>query len=146
MREALEAVDTAAEAKGGAGDDVLHGGAGSDRLIGGVGADVFQFFATSESSSATGVDWIDGFERAGIAGGDRINLAAVDANDLVAGDQAFVFHGTVAGGAGTMWLANSGTATMLYANTDADAAIELVIRVIDGAATAATYVAGDFVL
>lgn len=77
---------------GGAGDDQLVGGAGADRLTGGAGADRFIFAATSESGLGAARDVIVDFSR----GTDRVDLAAIDANTRVSGDQAFRFVGSAA--------------------------------------------------
>ncbi|MGY2047801.1 Ig-like domain-containing protein [Methylobacterium sp. JK268] len=76
---------------GGAGDDTLIGGAGSDTLYGGSGADTFAFQALSDFGPASAMDVIGDFSA---AEGDRIDLRAIDANSLVAGDQAFRWFGT----------------------------------------------------
>ena len=130
---------------GGAGNDVLQGGDGSDRLMGRIGEDIFQFLATTDSTTG-GIDWIDGFDGAGVSGGDRINVQAIDANDLIAGNQGFTWRGTAPGGAGTAWAGTSGTDTLVYFNTDADAVAEMTIRILDGAVVASAYTSGDFVL
>lgn len=77
---------------GGAGYDALLGGDGADRLIGGTEADVLIGGAGADrfvfTTVADGNDRIQDFSR---ADGDRIDLSAIDANPLVAGDQAFLF-------------------------------------------------------
>jgi Ca2+-binding RTX toxin-like protein len=81
---------------GGSGDDILIGGAGADLLIGGAGADIFQYNATTDAARATGIlaplnrEIIADFQ----SGIDRIDLSAIDANTLVAGNQAFTFVGS----------------------------------------------------
>ena len=82
---------------GGDGDDRITGGAKADSLTGGLGADVFYFVhgggsrAAGHSGALRG-DTIADF----VSGQDRINLAAIDADLTVGGDQAFVFIGTAA--------------------------------------------------
>ena len=129
---------------GGAGNDTLTGGAGADSLIGGAGADMFRFVLVSDSDAT--VDIVSGFDGVGAAAGDRFDLSAIDANTLVAGNQAFTFNGTTAGGAGTCWLQNSGTETLLRVNVDGDATAEMTIRILDGSANAGQYAAVDFIL
>ncbi len=68
---------------GGDGSDRLAGGADADVLIGGAGADAFVF-----RSAADGNDRIQDFSR---AGGDKIDLSAIDADATAAGNQAFLF-------------------------------------------------------
>lgn len=74
---------------GGAGDDRLTGGAGGDDLLGGTGADRFIFFAPTDSP-LIGADRILDFSS---VEGDLIDLETIDANNQLAGDQAFVFVG-----------------------------------------------------
>jgi Ca2+-binding RTX toxin-like protein len=76
-----------------AGNDTLVGGVGADRLIGGLGADKFVFNKVTESRILNGRDLIADFHH---AENDRIVLTAIDANVLVAGNQAFHFIGNAA--------------------------------------------------
>jgi Ca2+-binding RTX toxin-like protein len=89
---------------GGLGNDRLIGGLSSDRLTGGGGADVFVFAAASESGRGAARDMILDFAR----GVDRIDLRAIDADGLHAGNQAFRFVGAKAfsGGLGELHLQN----------------------------------------
>lgn len=129
-------------------NDVLTGGAGGDMLYGGAGTDRFVFTFAADSSGATR-DVIassgtgSGFEGAGAAAGDRIDLAAIDANTGAAANQAFLFGGS---GAGRLTLATSGTDTLVRGNTDADSAYEFELVIRDGAVLASAYSAADFVL
>ena len=119
---------------------------------------VFQFRLTSDSPFGGAIDTIRDFQGAGInfafVTEDRVDLSAVDANALLAGNQAFSFNGTAAGGVGTVWVVNSGTDTIIYANTSDNLlnpfdnlTPEIAIRITDGAGvTAADYWAGDFVM
>lgn len=74
---------------GGGGRDVLVGGDGSDIMSGGAGADRFLFSAADLHSG----DRITDYDR---AAGDRMDISAIDADTVEAGDQAFVFIGTAA--------------------------------------------------
>lgn len=75
---------------GGSSNDTLIGGAGADTLIGGAWQDTFIFTAASDSKTVKrGSDLISGFE----TGADCIDLSRIDANTLLAGDQAFRFIG-----------------------------------------------------
>lgn len=76
---------------GGAGNDRLVGGAGSDFLTGGTGADRFVF----GNRDAGGADLTTGDTISDFNPGesDRIDLAAIDANARVAGNQAFALIG-----------------------------------------------------
>ncbi len=78
---------------GGGGNDILIGGAGRDILTGGLGADNFVFQTLTDSPNSTLRDVITDFSA---AAGDRIDLAAIDANTRLAGDQAFSFIGASA--------------------------------------------------
>lgn len=143
---------------GGSGPDTLRGDAGNDRLIGSLGQDVLTggagddafVFTVVADSPVGGFDTILDFQGAGDQPAgmaeDRIDLSGIDANALVAGNQAFVFNGTSAGGAGRMWLENVGTDTWLRANVDGTPGYEISIRLADGSVLAGYYDAGDFIL
>ncbi len=73
---------------GGGGKDVLIGGTGADILSGGADADVFKYTSTNQSGLAAGQrDLITDFQK----GVDKIDLSAIDAKLLYAGDQAFKY-------------------------------------------------------
>jgi Ca2+-binding RTX toxin-like protein len=115
---------------GGAGADTLRGGLGTDRLAGDAGADVFQWLSVAESNPFA-IDRILGFQ----PGQDRLDVSAIDADALAAGDQAFAFIGAAAfsGGAGIAQarLYVSGTTTWLALDTaDADATPNFLLRLI----------------
>jgi serralysin len=78
---------------GSAGADTIVGGLGADRLTGGAGADVFRFNLITESRGAA-FDTITDFTHLS----DQIDLTAIDANTLLAGDQGFNFIGAAAFG------------------------------------------------
>ena len=134
---------------GGAGIDRLLGGAGLDRLVGGLGQDLFIFTLASDSSGA-GADVIVAgggaiaFQGAGGAFGDRINLAQIDANVTLGGNQAFTFGFGV--GVGTLSLSTVGTDTVVHGNTDFDAAFEFRLVIQDGAVLSTAYTMADFFL
>ncbi|AWB21855.1 protease [Methylobacterium currus] len=71
---------------GGDGNDTLIGGIGADTLTGGAGADIFEFDALLDSILSVRDTIVDFDPRS-----DRIDLRGIDANSLVAGDQAFAF-------------------------------------------------------
>jgi Ca2+-binding RTX toxin-like protein len=85
---------------GGACNDTLTGGGGGDVLIGNGGQDVIKgtngsidrmrFLLPSDSAVGATRDVIQAFNP---AEGDRIDLATIDANLGVAGNQAFTFIG-----------------------------------------------------
>ena len=125
---------------GGAGNDVLNGGAGNDTMFGGDGADTFVFISVVAARG----DHVVGFDGAGESLGDRINLASLDANWLLAGNQAFVWDSRDTGGIWLVDLANGNTA--VHGNNDADATAEWSIVIHDGGTVAADYTAADFIL
>ncbi|MEQ1739368.1 MAG: calcium-binding protein, partial [Methyloglobulus sp.] len=71
---------------GGSGNDLIIGGLGKDTLIGGLGADKFDFNSVAESPSLGAFDIVSGFNW---GQGDKIDLVTIDANLLLAGNQAF---------------------------------------------------------
>ncbi|MGZ8296007.1 MAG: M10 family metallopeptidase C-terminal domain-containing protein, partial [Allosphingosinicella sp.] len=75
---------------GGGGADLIFGGLRGDTLTGGAGNDIFRYDSVAESNSV---------ERDGIQdfnSGDLIDLSRIDANTLLAGNQAFNFIGGAA--------------------------------------------------
>lgn len=117
--------------KGGAGDDILDGGSGFDRLAGGDGADHFVFGDGDFAGlSARTADRIIDFSH---AQGDVIDLAAVDANTLVEGDQAFSFIGTAAFGdvAGELRIEAARGGVLIQGDTNGDGVADFAIR-LDG--------------
>jgi hypothetical protein len=86
---------------GGAGDDILLGEGGSDRLTGGAGRDSMRggtgadhFIYARILDLSTVQVMIDVIEDFRSAERDLIDLAAIDANPVLAGDQALQFVGT----------------------------------------------------
>jgi Ca2+-binding RTX toxin-like protein len=75
------------------GNDTLVGGLGTDSLYGGAGSDSFDFDALLDSLVGTGRDVVFDFSS---AQGDRIDLSTIDANTLLASDQAFSYIGASA--------------------------------------------------
>ncbi|WOH48417.1 calcium-binding protein [Bradyrhizobium sp. sBnM-33] len=83
---------------GGLGADLLNGGAGKDTMTGGGGLDRMVISSLADSGVAfANRDVINTF-----AHGDKIDLAAIDANSLVGGDQAFTFVSDFTGAAGQL--------------------------------------------
>lgn len=127
---------------GGTQGDRLRGGSGRDSFIGGLGADRF-VFDDRDFSGATALtgDRIIDFHR---QENDRINLAPVDANTRVAGDQTFTFLGSAAFGkkAGELRVEKGSGFCTIFGDQNGDGAADFAIRV-DGVATLA---AGDFLL
>lgn len=118
---------------GAAGNDILVGGTGTDRMTGGVGADIFRFTSTADSLAGLTQDVITDFCR----GVDKIDLSLIDANAMLAGNQAFSLIAGVLPftAAGQIKFAGG----MLYANTDANCnTSELQITLTGGASLAVT--------
>jgi Ca2+-binding RTX toxin-like protein len=158
---------------GGAGNDRLEGGAGSDRILagigndritggtgndyvfGGLGADTFVFttmaeFAAFNSSADPTVDIIADFYP---SQGDLIDLRRIDANAVLAGDQAFLFIGDAAFADNTPGTVRVTALPFRYSflvefNTDDDAAAEATMAVTCPGPTAAgvPLVVSDFLL
>jgi VCBS repeat-containing protein len=130
------------------GADLLTGGAGADVLIGGLGADRFEFKSAGQSTPLArdiiqAGDGAIAFQGAGAPGGDVIDLAGVDANHALAGDQAFIFGGT---GRGHLSLEDVGSQTVLRGNVNANPDFEFELLIDDGRVLASAYTAADFAL
>lgn len=143
---------------GGNGDDYLLGWRGSDTFRGGLGADemwswtngyhddsmvkTFQYRKVTDSDMVHGRDSI-GFFHAN----DIIDLAAIDADPGVVGDQAFVFLGEAAFGADATGQLRfeivDRNRIFIMASIDADADAEMVIRLVQ---PGQSLTAADFVL
>ena len=111
-----------------AGDDTLIGGQGADTLTGGKGADTFVFNNESESwITSTTRDTITDFKH---SEKDKIDLSSIDANEKLAGDQAFKFIGSVAFSKtnASGQLRFDSTSKILYGSTDADTTPEFSIQ------------------
>ena len=99
--------------------DTLVGGLGGDTLTGGLGNDVFKYTSVTESTaSETNRDTITDFQ----LGLDKLDLGAIDANSLIALDQAFSFLGNSATftNAGQLRYQVSGDNLLLFGNIDAN--------------------------
>jgi Ca2+-binding RTX toxin-like protein len=120
---------------GNAGADVLLGGQGHDTLKGGLGADRFDFNSTVQSPVGTSHDLIGGFSE---AQHDRIDLAGIDANSLVAGNQAFHFIGQQAFHHHTRELHVQGG--LVQGDVNGDGVADFEIKAVGA------HLAGDFIL
>jgi Ca2+-binding RTX toxin-like protein len=114
----------------GSGNDVLNGGAGVDSLVGGAGADDFVYNAASESTAAA-FDTVNGFA-----------ANASDQFDLRGLALTGSYSGTTASANG-VWTSGTGATRMVYADTNGDAAADLVVRVLN---FSGTFDASDFIL
>ena len=143
---------------GGSGDDELFGNAGADTLDGGAGtdtmtggtdsdggpADVFDFDSTADMAVGAARDVITDF-LTGALEEDVINLATIDADTTVAGNQAFTFVTGAFNAAGQVRVIQNPadfTQNIVQLNTDNDSAAEAEILDVLGN----TAIASDFVL
>ncbi len=111
------------------GDSTMNGGAGADTLrrSGDVVTVTFDYNTIIDSPVGTGRDTINGFTGAGVGIGDQIDLADIDANVLVAGNQAFSWIGSNAfTAAGQLRYAGG----LLQGSTDGDTAAEFEIQLL----------------
>lgn len=125
--DSLNGVAGADTISGGDGDDLLVGGLGKDSLTGGLGADRFDFNAVSESGVIANTrDIITDFHR---SEADKIDLASIDANVGITGNQAFTFIGAAAFSTGNAsgQLRYDAKNHILAGSTDADNQAEFQI-------------------
>lgn len=114
---------------GGDGNDSLYGGAGHDYLNGGAGSDTFIFRSISDSTYASsGRDTIYDFSSQ-----DRIDLSAIDANQKVAGNQAFAYIGKSAfhGVSGELRFEKHASDTYVYGDVNGDKKADFSIHLDD---------------
>lgn len=137
---------------GGAGNDVLVGGGGADLILGGLrgdtltggaGNDTFRYDSVADSNS-TERDSIQDFNS-----GDLIDLSRIDANELIAGNQAFTFIGGAAfsGAAGQLRFENislGGTSWLIQGDTNGDGVSDFELVLVINPPDPIT--SGDFIL
>ncbi len=129
------------------GANVLRGDAGLDLMTGNGGADVYRFtLSTDSGNTQVTADRIIDFN-VGEAS-EVIDLAAIDANVLVTGDQSFMFLNNVTPlvdpgvtAFSVTWFQSGGN-TFVQADTTGDTAADIMIR-LDGSIS---LTAGDFIL
>ena len=111
---------------GGGGNDRIYGGLGGDGLYGGAGADVFVYTSAAEGPDYGLVytEWDTIYDFQSI---DKIDLSAIDANTLLAGNQAFHFAGFISWAeyppdhsAGMLYIRAGGGDAQIIAFTDND--------------------------
>lgn len=128
-RDLLVGRGGADDISGGEGRDTLIGGKGVDELVlneAGNFADMLRYLTINDSGlNEAKSDFVVGF----IMGEDRIDLSAIDARPATEGDDAFVFRGDAGFrfAAGEVRFENLGNRTLIFVDTDADAAAEMVI-------------------
>jgi Ca2+-binding RTX toxin-like protein len=125
---------------GGGGTDLIQGGSGRDSLAGAAGADTFKYVAVSDSPSGAN-DLIGDFA----SGIDKIDLSAIDADSLTAGNQAFSWIGSAAfsGAAGELRMFDAGGYRWVEGDVNGDGSGDFAIAFHPGAAPVG---AGDFLL
>ncbi|MCX7377537.1 MAG: calcium-binding protein [Alphaproteobacteria bacterium] len=111
---------------GGAGIDTLTGGGGADTLTGGVGVDRFLFTAAALGPAAAHSTTITDFDR---VAGEVLNLAAIDANTILAGTNPFAFIGAAAfsGTAGQLRFTSLPGQTLIQGDVNGDSTADLTI-------------------
>ncbi|MGF9762550.1 PQQ-dependent sugar dehydrogenase [Microvirga sp. 0TCS3.31] len=114
---------------GDAGRDTINVSVGKDRVSGGSGADVFRWWSMSAMSAAADqADVVTDFSR---GAHDRLDLARIDANSILGGNQAFAFVGRGAFTApGQVRYEVVGSEAHVFLNTDADLDAEGMIRLL----------------
>jgi serralysin len=123
------------------GNDTLVGGTGRDTMTGGLGNDTFLFADGDFGGATTSTgDRITDFT----SGQDKIDLAAVDSNTLLGGDQSFSFIGTGAftHTAGELRYEQVSGNTYVSGDTNGDGIADFMIKV-DGLHA---FVQTDFVI
>ncbi len=111
---------------GGKGDDVLQGGRGGDRMTGGIGSDHFVWTRVAEAPvKGRAFDTVTDFSA---AQGDRIALSSIDADPLLAGDQAFLLGGaTFSGRAGEIVQHAGSGGWLIEADLNGDSVADMLI-------------------
>jgi Ca2+-binding RTX toxin-like protein len=103
----------------------FQGGKGKDTFTGGSGRDTYDVNLTRETPVGSGRDVITDFDHLV----DKVDLAGIDADSTVAGNQIFHWVGSAAlTGPGELGFFTSGGDTIIPMSTDADAASEAEIQ------------------
>jgi Ca2+-binding RTX toxin-like protein len=127
--------------RGSGGNDTLIGGAGKDTMTGGWGNDTFVFKSLSDSGLAYARDVITDF-----ATGDRIDLSTIDANSLLAGNQAFSFVADFTGHAGEVqWDVVNTTEFCVTADVNGDKIADFMLE-LDHLSGLTSLTSADFLL
>ncbi|MDB5471670.1 MAG: hypothetical protein JWR84_3230 [Caulobacter sp.] len=114
--------------RGGDGADVMYGGTGNDQLYGQGGADHFIF--ENGSILLSGTRESDIVRDFNVAEGDRIDLSAIDANSILAGDQAFTIVSSFSGVAGQALVQFTGGSTLMRLDVNGDGQEDMRISII----------------
>lgn len=129
--------------EGGKGADVITGALGADVLAGGTAADRFRYLSVAESPNSPNLcDSILDFNPAEV--NEVIDLSAIDASSLLAGNQAFVWRGLIASpmalAVGELGYTSGGGVAFVYGRSSA--AVDFCLRLQGVSALTA----GDFIL
>ncbi len=108
------------------GDDFIIGGTGNDLLRGGLGADTFRVLGESMSRPILENDQIYDFST---AEGDIIDLSAIDANSLMANDQAFTLVSVFSKQAGQMTMSFSAGVTLIRLDVNGDTKADYQLKI-----------------
>lgn len=114
---------------GNSGNNYVNGLGGRDVMVGGLGADTFAFSAPAHTGKTAATrDVITDF----LAGTDKINLAAIDANGTAAGEGIFALiaaeGAAFSGRAGQLRWDKTGSITLVEGDTNGDRAADFQIE------------------
>lgn len=125
---------------GGKGNDILNAGAGGDFLFGDKGADTFVIGSAAQTKGNGAIDYIHDF----VAGQDKVDVSAIDADTSTGADDAFNFVGLAgfSGQAGELELRMINSEMRLQGDTDGDGVADFSI----GLGNVDNWAASDFVL
>lgn len=124
---------------GGKGGDILNGGGGRDLLYAGKDTNIDRFVFNEVSDSHRALKKTDRIYQ--FANNDLIDLTRIDADDSLAGDQAFTFAGTTAT-ANAVWYEVKGKNSFVRADVDGDAVADFSVLVMGTTSVTAS----DFIL